>query len=214
MPRLPNPLDPLHPLFIKICGLRTEQDVDTAIEAGADAVGFVFAPSPRQVDADTAARLARRVPPHVLTVGVFRDQPVADVRALADATGIRAIQLHGHEGPSHYTELRQYDEDRTLIRATTYGNPPPTLGEMGEDILLLDAPTPGAGLPWAWTDPSFQPPKAPWLLAGGLTPTNITAALQATHPWGADVSSGVESTRGIKDPALIRAFIREARAAG
>ncbi|HSX97059.1 MAG TPA: phosphoribosylanthranilate isomerase, partial [Streptomyces sp.] len=82
-------------LFIKICGLRTEQDVDTAVEAGADAIGFVFSASPRRIDAPTAARLGRRVPEHVLTVGVFRQEPLDDVRALADESGIRAIQLHG-----------------------------------------------------------------------------------------------------------------------
>lgn len=88
-------------LFVKICGLKTAHDVDTAVAAGADAVGFVFAPgSPRTVDAATALELAARVPAGVLTVGVFRGQPVDEVRRLTEESGVRGVQLHGDEGPS------------------------------------------------------------------------------------------------------------------
>ncbi|WP_066936437.1 phosphoribosylanthranilate isomerase [Streptomyces sp. NBRC 110611] len=198
-------------LFIKLCGLKTAEHVDAAVEAGADAIGFMFADSPRRVDPATAARLVRRVPSSVMTVGVFRDQPVADVRALADLTGVRAVQLHGREGRGCFSALRQ--EGRTLIRGTSYREPLPTCGQMGEDILLLDAPTPGAGIPWDWTGTSFRAPGAAWLLAGGLTPANVADAVHATRPWGVDVSSGIESIRGTKDPALITAFVTAARAA-
>lgn len=198
-------------LFIKLCGLRTEEDVDRAVEAGADAIGFMFADSPRRVDATTAIRLAERVPPHVMTVGVFRDQPVREVRSLANVTGMRALQLHGHEGRAYFTELGQ--EGWTLIRGTPYREPLPRCGQMGEDILLLDAPTPGAGVPWDWTRGTFRAPGSKWLLAGGLTPANVADAIQATRPWGIDVSSGIERTRGVKDPALIEAFVKAARAA-
>jgi phosphoribosylanthranilate isomerase len=198
-------------LFIKLCGLRTEQDVDTAVEAGADAIGFMFADSPRRVDVTTAIRLVERIPPHVMTVGVFRDQSVEYVRSLANLTGVRAIQLHGHEERGHFTQLSE--GGWKLIRGTPYREPVPRCGQMGEDILLLDAPTPGAGIPWDWTRTTFRSPGAEWLLAGGLAPGNVAEAVQATRPWGVDVSSGIESTRGVKEPALIEAFVKAARAA-
>ncbi|WNZ13739.1 phosphoribosylanthranilate isomerase [Streptomyces sp. 11x1] len=199
------------PLFIKICGLRTEQDVDTAVEAGADAIGFVFSASPRRVDAATAARLGHRVPEHVLTVGVFRQEPLDDVRSLAAESGIRAIQLHGPDDRAYYDELAA--DDRTLIRAAAFGDAVPSCGEFGEDMLLLDAPVPGSGIAWDWASTPLAASGDKWLLAGGLTPENVRDAVAATDPWGVDVSSGVEQRRGVKDPALIREFIKVARSA-
>lgn len=196
-------------LFVKICGLRTERDVDTAVEAGADAVGFVFAAGPRTVDAGTARRLGDRVPPHVLTVGVFRGQPVEEVRRLTEESGIRAVQFHGDEGPEYYRALRA--PGRTLIRATSGGEKPVGTGELEEDMLLLDAPDPGSGIPWNWASPSFTAPTGRWLLAGGLHPGNVRQAAEATGAWGVDVSSGVESERGVKSRRLIRAFVAAAR---
>ncbi|WP_307835453.1 phosphoribosylanthranilate isomerase [Streptomyces adelaidensis] len=196
-------------LFVKICGLKTEQDVDTAVEAGADAVGFVFSASPRRIDAATAARLSRRVPEHVLTVGVFRDEPLSDVRSLATDSGIRAVQLHGPEDRAYYADLAK--GGWTLIRAAAFGDSVPRCGEFGEDMLLVDAPVPGSGIAWDWTSEPVAAPGDKWLLAGGLSPENVRAAVAATHPWGVDVSSGVEQSRGVKDPALITAFIEAAR---
>ncbi|MFE7800938.1 phosphoribosylanthranilate isomerase [Nocardia sp. NPDC057440] len=196
-------------LFVKICGLRTEQDVDTAVAAGADAIGFVFAASPRKVDAATAHRLAQRVPAQVLTVGVFRGQSVDEVVQVTRDSGIRAVQLHGDEGPEYYAALRA--PGRTLIRATAATQVPARCGELGEDLLLLDAPDPGSGLPWNWASPEFTVPTGRWLLAGGLHPGNVRHAAEATGAWGVDVSSGVESERGVKSPDLIRAFLAAAR---
>ncbi|MEV0095897.1 phosphoribosylanthranilate isomerase [Streptomyces sp. NPDC050738] len=196
-------------LFVKICGLRTEQDVDTAVDAGADAVGFVFASGARTVDGATAWRLARLVPDRVLTVGVFRGQSLDEVRRLTEESGIRAVQLHGDEGVEYYESLRA--EGRTLIRATAATDVPVNNGELGEDLLLLDAPDPGSGKPWNWSSPAFVAPTGRWLLAGGLHPGNVRRAAEATGAWGVDVSSGVESERGVKSPELIRAFVTEAR---
>ncbi|WP_258024501.1 phosphoribosylanthranilate isomerase [Streptomyces bambusae] len=195
-------------VFIKICGLRTERDVEAAVAAGADAVGFVFAPgSPRTVDAATARRLAALVPAGVLTVGVFRGQSVEEVRRFAEESGVRGVQLHGEEGPEHYAALRA--EGRTLLRATA--ERVRRCGEYGEDLLLLDAPDPGSGKPWNWGSADFTAPEGRWLLAGGLNPSNVHEALKATGAWGVDVSSGVESERGVKSPALIHAFAQAAR---
>ncbi|BBC30305.1 N-(5'-phosphoribosyl)anthranilate isomerase [Streptomyces graminofaciens] len=198
-------------LFIKICGLKNEQDVDTAVEAGADAIGFVFSTSPRRIDAATAARLCRRVPEHVLTVGVFRAEPLDHVRAVATEAGIGAVQLHGPEDRGYYDDLAT--GGWTLIRAAAFGDSVPRCGEMGEDMLLLDAPVPGSGIAWDWSRKSLAGAGERWLLAGGLTPENVRKAVEATRPWGVDVSSGVEQSRGVKDRALIRAFVEAARAA-
>ncbi|MFE9440410.1 phosphoribosylanthranilate isomerase [Streptomyces sp. NPDC006602] len=197
-------------LFVKICGLKTERDVDTAVEAGADAIGFVFSASPRRIDAATAARLCRRVPENVLTVGVFREEPLQEVRSVAADAGIRAVQLHGPEDRGYYDELAT--GGWTLIRAAAFGDLAPRFGDMGEDMMLLDAPVPGSGVTWDW---STRPPVGSgekWLLAGGLSPDNVRDAIDAAQPWGVDVSSGVEQSRGVKDPALITAFVKAARA--
>ncbi|MER5933854.1 phosphoribosylanthranilate isomerase [Streptomyces sp. NPDC002054] len=195
-------------VFIKICGLKTGTDVDAAVAAGADAVGFVFAPgSPRTVDAATARRLAERVPAGVLTVGVFRGQSVEEVRRFAEESGVRGVQLHGEEGPEDFAALRA--EGRTLLRATA--EHVKRCGEYSEDLLLLDAPDPGSGKPWNWGSPEFSAPEGRWLLAGGLTPATVREAVAVTGAWGVDVSSGVESARGVKSPELIRAFIEAAR---
>ncbi|MGR4882728.1 phosphoribosylanthranilate isomerase [Streptomyces sp. LARHCF249] len=195
-------------VFIKICGLKTAHDVDVAVAAGADAVGFVFAPgSPRTVDAATARELAARVPDGVLTVGVFRRQSVDEVRRFTGESGVRGVQLHGEEGPEDFAALRA--DGRTLLRATA--EHVRRCGEYGEDLLLLDAPDPGSGKPWNWGSAEFTPPKGRWLLAGGLTPGNVREAALATGAWGVDVSSGVERERGVKSPELIRAFIEAAR---
>ncbi|KOU18485.1 phosphoribosylanthranilate isomerase [Streptomyces sp. WM6368] len=196
-------------LFVKICGLKTARDVDVAVAAGADAVGFVFAPgSPRTVDAAAARELAARVPDGVLTVGVFRGQSVAQVRRFAEESGVRGVQLHGEEGPEDFAALRA--EGRTLLRATA--EHVKRCGEYGEDLLLLDAPDPGSGKPWNWGSADFTAPEGRWLLAGGLNPGNVREAVEATGAWGVDVSSGVERERGVKSPDLIRAFIDAARA--
>ncbi|MFJ9595714.1 phosphoribosylanthranilate isomerase [Streptomyces virginiae] len=197
-------------LFVKICGLRTAPDVDAAVAAGADAVGFVFAPgSPRTVDAATARELAARVPDSVLTVGVFRGQSVEEVRRFAEESGVRGVQLHGEEGPGDFAALRA--EGRTLLRATA--ERVERCGKYGEDLLLLDAPDPGSGKPWNWGSEDFTAPEGRWLLAGGLNPGNVREALAATGAWGVDVSSGVERERGVKSPELIRAFVEAARGA-
>lgn len=184
-------------LFVKICGLKTANDVDVAVAAGADAVGFVFAAgSPRTIDAAAARELAARVPAGVLTVGVFRGQPVEEVRRLAEESGVRGVQLHGDEGPEYYEALRA--EGRTLLRATALhvGR----CGECGEDLLLIDAPDPGSGKPWNWASREFTAPEGRWLLAGGLNPGNVREAVETTGAWGVDVSSGVERERGVKSP--------------
>lgn len=193
-------------MFVKVCGLRTSADVDVAVSSGADAVGFVFAKSPRQVDPATARSLVA-VAGAKLTAGVFLGQPVEEVRAIAEATGIGAVQLHGDYPKDAFTALA--DPRWQLIRAVPYSAPDLRVGAYGDDLLIVDAPRAGSGESWDYA--SVAGLDGQWLLAGGLTPTSVAAAVAASHAWGVDVSSGVESSRGVKDHGLIRDFVAAAR---
>jgi phosphoribosylanthranilate isomerase len=198
-------------MFVKICGLREPEHVAAAVAAGADAIGFVLTASPRQVTPKRAAELAAEVPEDVLTVGVFAGQSVAEVRELADAAGVRAIQLHGNYPAESFAALA--DHPARLIRAVGADTTQPlTAGAFGEGMLLVDAPKPGSGESW---DPAVLPslPTGQWLLAGGLYPDTVAAAIAAVLPWGVDVSSGVEVSRGVKDSDAIRRFIAAATGA-
>jgi len=192
---------------VKICGLRTAADVTAAASSGADAIGLLFARSPRQVDPATATSLVA-VAGAMLTVGVFKDIPPADVRAIASATGIGAVQLHGDYSKDAFTELA--DPRWRLIRAVPHSAPDLRVGAYGEDMLLVDAPRAGSGETWDYE--SVAGLDGQWLLAGGLHPGNVAAAAKAAGAWGVDVSSGVESSRGVKDHGLIADFLAAAKA--
>ena len=187
-----------------------------AIAAGANSVGFVITDSVRQVSIDQARRLIADVPADVLSVGVFSGIPAAEAGRLALAAGAGAVQLHGDYPRAAFNELA--DLPVRLIRATTLT--PATevrAGAWGEDMLLLDSAVAGSGEKWDWSLLDSARPSGSWLLAGGLRPGNVAAAIAAARPWGVDVSSGVESRRGVKDDGLIREFVaatREAPVAG
>ncbi|MEV0236766.1 phosphoribosylanthranilate isomerase [Nonomuraea sp. NPDC050786] len=197
-------------VYVKICGLSEPEHVATAVEAGADAIGFVMTRSPRRITPERAAELAAAVPAHVLSVGVFRGEDPETVRAAALASGVRAIQLHGRHPHGDFTALK--DLGLRLIRAVD-AEADLRCGAYDEDLLLVDAPHAGSGLPWDWAAVRGRP-SGQWLLAGGLTPANVTEAIAAAGPWGVDVSSGVETSPGVKDSALIRDFLRAVRDAG
>ncbi|MBW4718533.1 phosphoribosylanthranilate isomerase [Saccharothrix obliqua] len=197
-------------MYVKLCGLRTAEDVAVAVEAGADAVGFVFAASPRQVDLETARRLVREVPPGVLTVGVFARMGAAEVRRLAEASGVAAVQLHGDYPKAAFDEVAV--SGLRLLRAVALK--PDTdvrVGAFGEEMLLLDSPIAGSGERWDLSALNAARPQGRWLLAGGLEVGNVAEAVARARPWGVDVSSGIESSRGVKDHALMRAFVAAAR---
>ena len=193
--------------FVKICGVRTPGDVAAAVAAGADAVGFVFTPSPRRIDPRTARELAEAAG-SVLTVGVFKDLPAAQVRAVAAEAGVRGVQLHGDYAKDAFTEVA--DPAWQLIRAVPYSAPDLRVGAYGEDLLIVDAPKGGSGE--AWDYESVAGLTGQWLLAGGLTPATVASARRISGAWGVDVSSGVESSRGVKDATLIAEFVAAAKA--
>ncbi|MCA2223740.1 phosphoribosylanthranilate isomerase [Nonomuraea aurantiaca] len=194
-------------MYVKICGLSEPEHVAAAVEAGADAIGFVLTRSPRQVTPERAAELAAAVPDHVLTVGVFRGETPEAVRAATIASGVRGVQLHGRHPHGDFTALK--DLGHTLVRAVD-AEADLRCGAYDEDLLIVDAPRPGSGEPWDWSAVRGRP-SGRWLLAGGLDPSNVAQAVAAAAPWGVDVSSGVELAPGVKDSALIRRFIAAAR---
>jgi phosphoribosylanthranilate isomerase len=196
-------------MFVKLCGLRTPADVEVAVDAGADAIGFVFTTSPRQISPDAVRSLIQDVPPNVLTVGVVRGISASEAAPLAAAAGVDALQLHGDYSRSDFASL----SDLRLVRATSLK--PDTdvrTGAFGEEWLLLDSPVAGSGEQWDLTVLNSARPSGQWLLAGGLTPSNVAHAVRIASPWGVDVSSGVESSRGVKDHGLMREFVVAARA--
>jgi phosphoribosylanthranilate isomerase len=201
-------------MFVKICGLREAEHVTDAIDAGADAVGFVLTPSPRFVTAQAARELVAVADDRVLTVGVFRDESVDDIIRLALASDVSAVQVHGRRSRAEIAKLTTLG--RALIRAVPFDDP--TLEEnFGENMLLVDAPKPGSGAAWDYASMAgltLSDVGGRWLLAGGLTPDTVAEAIAAATPWGVDVSSGVETAPGVKSSELIRAFIAAARSAG
>ncbi|ASW53767.1 phosphoribosylanthranilate isomerase [Plantactinospora sp. KBS50] len=200
-------------MYVKVCGLRTEADVACAAEAGADAVGFVLSESPRQVDPDVVRALVAATPEPVLTVAVLGGVPVAEAKRLALATGVAAVQLHGRYPRSAFDAFAGLPV--RLIRATAV-EPDTDLstGAYGEEMLLLDSRVAGSGHRWDLAVLDGVRPRGRWLLAGGLAPANVAEAITAARPWGVDVSSGVESRRGVKDHGLIRDFLAGVAAAG
>jgi phosphoribosylanthranilate isomerase len=200
-------------MFVKVCGLSTPESVREAVDAGADAVGFVLTASPRVVSPSQASSLLAAVPAGVSPIGVFRDEPVADALAIARAAGLEWIQLHGPRSREDVALV--HDAGMKLIRAVTMGATPEEFEDWGEDLLLIDAAVPGSGESWDYASVAALPvlEGRRWLLAGGLDPVNVDRAARAAHAWGVDVSSGVEASRGVKDLAKVRAFVRAAKGA-
>lgn len=201
-------------LFVKICGVRTRDDVRAAVEAGADALGIMhYAPSPRHVDEDTAEQIVTWIHEagSALAVLVVFDMDAADAASMAQRIGADALQLHGHYEHSDFTAARAASPGLKLWRAVSLAHDPEACaGAFGDDLLLLDAPAPGAGQRWDQTQ-LHERDRGPFVLAGGLNPDNVAQAAESSGAIGVDVSSGVESSRGVKDHAHIRTFIQKAR---
>jgi phosphoribosylanthranilate isomerase len=201
-------------VFVKICGLTNEEDALMAVALGADAVGFVFAPSPRQVSPGAVRDITRRLPPEILTVGVFRDQAAKFVIETVQFAGLRGAQLHGHETPADAAKVRPYCQ--ALIVAFAAGDPGLAhVDDYGADAVLLDSHAPGSGQVFDWSLAEGAPANRRVILAGGLTAANVTAGIEEVRPWGVDVSSGVEvdGEPGRKDALKVQAFIHAAKSA-
>ena len=199
-------------ILIKVCGLTRSEDVVTAVAAGVDAIGFVFTASPRRVSAEKARELSGFIPEGVLRIGLFLNQERAEIATVVDTVELDILQFHGNETEKQcsgfglpYLKAVSMQDSRSLEQA---GHDYP-----GATGLLLDshvAGKPGGSgkvFDWSLTAPGSKPL---WL-AGGLNAENIGRAIEHVRPYAVDVSSGVESSPGIKDAARIDAFVRAVR---
>lgn len=200
---------------VKVCGITNREDALVAIEAGAHALGFVFAPSPRQVSPEAAAEIIAALPPFVQTVGVVVDQ---DVDGILARCPLDAVQFHGDE-PPHALERVSGVRRIKAFRVAESADLEPLASYAGvSDAVLLDARVPGLAGGTGQTFPWHLAREArrfgrPIILAGGLTAENVRAAIAASCPDAVDVSSQVEREPGRKDPERVRRFVAAALAA-
>jgi phosphoribosylanthranilate isomerase len=228
-------------MWVKICGNTSLEDAQLSAQLGADAVGFVFAPSPRQVTAAQVAAITPHLPAHVERVGVFHARDAGQIAAIALEAGLTAVQLHGgldeplaqrlaekFKGSMriiptlHWTVEEQTQPETAQSPAVQLAAQIERIARMGlTDRVLIDskvgAAMGGTGVAFDWTAARVLFASAPsgmnLIVAGGLTPQNVAQAIDRLKPWGVDVSSGIESSPGRKDPALLARFIQNARAA-
>ena len=198
---------------VKICGITNLEDATTAVELGADALGFIFAPSPRQIAPQKARAIIRAVRPFVKTVGVFVDEAPARIREIMQHCDLDWIQLHGDESPAFCDELMPHAikalriKDKSSLQAG--------LAYHGKvRALLLDTYSKekagGTGKTFDWELAiKIKNQGTPIILSGGLTPSNIAAAIHVVRPYAVDVNSGIESYPGKKNPVLMKAVMAE-----
>lgn len=202
-------------IWVKICGLTQAEDVRRACEVGADAVGFVMVPGTvRAVAPETVRELLQAVQPFVMTVGVIRDRTVPEAIALADRAGVGALQLHGSETPAACRAIKQARPGLAVFKALQLSGPADLVdleAWEGLDGLLLDSGA-GSGRAFDWSWLTAAPwPSLPRIVAGGLSAANVRDLLACFRPEAVDVSSGVESAPGRKDPQRMRAFVEAVR---
>lgn len=198
---------------VKICGITNLSDAAAAIDAGADALGFVFVDSsPRAITPQKAAAIISRIPPFVQTVGLFVNEDPERVDWIADFCGIDIVQLHGDEDPDYCLDIRRrvIKGVRVKDRRSIEG-----LDRYQVSAILCDAWSGkgygGTGESFDWSILRDHHLPHPLILAGGLTPETVAGAVAMLRPWGVDVSSGVERSPGVKDHDLVRRFIAEAK---
>lgn len=202
------------PLRWKVCGITEEAGALAAVEAGVDAIGFVFyPPSPRAVSVSRAASIARSLPDETWRFGVFVDPDPTEVADIVDSVGIDFVQLSGDEAPDVPARLPRHAFKALRLDASASGVQAQRLADRYADCsLLVDAAAEGAyggtGARANWSAAAVLAQRYRIMLAGGLTPQTVAAAVEQVDPWAVDVSSGVESCPGLKDPQLIRAFAR------
>lgn len=201
---------------VKICGITRVQDIQAAVQAGADAIGLVFyAPSPRAVSIEQAKQLVKYIPPYVSIIGLFVNADVEEIVQVLQQVPVDVLQLHGDETPAQCLQIAQRTGRRWYKALQVKAELDMTAEiaayqQSGASAVLLDAWHPelkgGTGLQFDWA--KFPQTDFPLILAGGLHAENIQQAIVATQPYAVDVSGGVESAKGIKDQQLIQRFMQ------
>jgi phosphoribosylanthranilate isomerase len=215
--------------WVKICATTNLRDAQASVTAGANALGFIFAPSTRRINVEAAADIIAALPAEVEKIGVFVDETPERVAAIAERAGLTGVQLHGDEPAAQFATYRRVLSARKIVKtlqahellADTSGQVLQEYLAKSEslDAILLDSGVPsqrgGTGLPFDWEAalPLVKRIKAvlPVIIAGGLTADNVVQAIRLFDPWGVDVVSGVESETGRKDEAKLRDFVAAAR---
>jgi len=200
-------------MHVKVCGITRLEDAELAATLGAWGIGFILWPgSKRHVNPGVAAGIARPMRRQVELVGVFVNQSLDEIAGMVDVLGLTHVQLHGDEGPSFCQAVAQRTGAK-VIKAVRISHAADLrdLERFHTDFHLLDTAAGageygGTGRTWDWSLLTQRRNKTPYLIAGGLNPENIAEAIAATRPWGVDVSSGVESAPGVKDPAKLESL--------
>lgn len=198
-------------LFVKLCGIQTESDVEAAVAAGADAVGFVLTPSPRQISLARAAQLKRLLPDHVLSVAVFHQPSPGLLRRTEEVVGpdlfqAEAVTLVGLAPDKLLPVVVDGEDMARRVDEAAGANP--------RGWALVDSSARGGtGRPPSWARLAQLTTTAKMILAGGLNEENVAEVVSSVRPFGVDVSSGIESSPGVKDPERMRSFVAGARSA-
>ena len=210
-------------LWIKICANTSLADAMLAVDAGADAVGFIFAPSPRQVSVEQVAAIAPALPSEIEKIGVFVDSTFEQIEPAVHTCELTGVQLHFEGGANLPARLRlRFGPTLRILHVLHYA---PGIADKARvlaaekdiDAILIDSRTPsavgGAGIRFDWDEAAstFHYAGKKMIAAGGLNPTNVGEAIRKLKPWGVDVASGVEATPGRKDASKVRAFVANAR---
>ena len=216
-------------MWIKVCGLRDVETATAVADLGVDAIGLnFFAKSPRSVSREVAQQITAALPQHVESIGLFVNHSLDDVLMTATTCGLDCVQIHGDEPPEFLAQLKESNPQLKLLRAFRVGDEGcrdvadylATCRQLGVCLsgCLIDAKVAGAyggtghTAPWDLLADQYDAARWPRLiLAGGLNPSNVAAAIAKTQPFGVDVASGVESQPGLKDLSLVRRFVDEAR---
>ena len=215
-------------LWIKICGNTTFEDAQLAAQAGADALGFVFASSPRRVTVEQAAAIVLHLPKATEKIGVFVDAGLDEIASTVELCGLTGVQLHFDAPPALAAQLREkFGTELRILRVAHFDAEAMARSialdsDPSVDAILVDSRTAaaigGTGQPFDWALAGrtlFRNPETrkPLIAAGGLTPENVAKAIGTLRPWGVDVASGVEAAPGRRDPVRVRSFIANARSA-
>ncbi len=207
--------------WIKICGTTSLEDALSSIEAGADALGFIFAPSNRRIMPEQAQAIIRELPQKVERIGVFMNNTAAEIASIVSQVDLTGIQMHGKEVPQEVYNSLPIDRRNSMRTIKT------VLVQQGSEITIEDAGAPGVVSAWLLDSGAGSGKTFDWqaaraqlgerqgrfIVAGGLTPENVGEAIRTFRPWGVDVVTGVEREPGRKDPEKLKAFVAAVRRA-